>query len=171
MAPGSELAADVFVTDRDSLVSSGTVGTARTVCNVSGEFCAAERDDDVDTFSRATGAVGLALSWEGSFVLGRNSVTLLSFLRGLSTLDPWRASQRHSFHCVDHMFVAALFLRPANTSLEEDTKFCSKHMFVLSARHDQATTHDATRRRLCAASIPSPALRCCFQLPAKGSFH
>ena len=52
MAPGSELAADVFVTGRDSLVSNGSVASAGV--------------DDVDTFHRATGAVGLALSWEGS---------------------------------------------------------------------------------------------------------
>ena len=107
---------------------------------------------------RATGAVGPALSWECPFVLERDSVTLLSFPRSLSTLDPWRASQGTP--------------RPANTSREKDTKFCSQHIFVLSARHDQAKTRDATRRRLCAASVPSSALRFfSFQLPRKGSIH
>ena len=72
---------------------------------------------------RATGAVGLGPSWECPFVLGRDNVKLFSFPRGLTTLDPWRASQGTP--------------RPANTSLEKDTKFCSQHMSVLSARHHQ----------------------------------
>ena len=46
---------------------------------------------------RATGAVGPALSWECLFVLGRDNVTLSSFLLGLSTVDPWRASQGTPF--------------------------------------------------------------------------
>ena len=62
MAPGSELAADVFVTGRDSPVSSGTIGTARVICNVLGESCAAEHDDDVDTHSRHK------CRWTGPFV-------------------------------------------------------------------------------------------------------
>ena len=46
MASGSELAADVMVTGCDSLVSSGTVGTARVIFSVVGESCAAERERD-----------------------------------------------------------------------------------------------------------------------------
>ena len=62
MAPGSELSADVSVTGRDSLVSSGTVGTARVICDVSGKICAAEHEDDVDTPSRHR------CRWTGPFV-------------------------------------------------------------------------------------------------------
>ena len=43
------------------------------------------------------GAAGLALSWECSLVHGRINETLLGYLRGLSTLDPWRASQGTPF--------------------------------------------------------------------------
>ena len=96
MASGSELAADVLATSRDSIVSCGSVDTA-SVINVLGESCGAESEDDVDTFPRATGAAGLALSWECSLVHGRNNGTLLGYLRGLSTLDPWRPFQGTPF--------------------------------------------------------------------------
>ena len=97
MVSGSELAADVFVTGRDSIVSGGSVGTIGVLCNVLGESYGAECEDDVDSLPRATGAVGLTLSRECSLVLRRKNVTLLDFLRGLSTLDPWRASQGTPF--------------------------------------------------------------------------
>ena len=170
MVSGSELAADVVVTGRGSIVSGGSVGTASVIHYVLGESCGAECEHDVETFPRAAGAVGLTLSWACSLVLGRNSRDTLGFFARSLLLGSLSCFPRHSFHCIDHMSVNALFLRPANTSLEEDTKFCSHHMFVLSARHDQATTHDATRRGL-RASVPSPALRFCFQLPGKRSLY
>ena len=58
MVSGSELAADVFVTGRDSIVSGGSVGTTGVRCDVLGESCRAESEDDVDTFPHGTGAVG-----------------------------------------------------------------------------------------------------------------
>ena len=159
MVSGSELAADVFITCRDSIVSGGSVGTASVIFNVFRESYAAESEYDVHTFPRAAGAVGLTLSWECSLVLGRNSRDTLGFFARSLHLGSLACFPRHCFHCIDHMSVTVLFLRPANTSREEYTKFCSHHMFVLFARHDQATTHNATRRRLCASSCPSPALQ------------
>ena len=141
MASGSKLAADVLATGRDSIVSCGSVGTAGVRCDVLGESCGAEGEDDVDTFPRATGAAGLALSWDCSFVLGRKNVIHLGYLRGLSTLDPFRACTPFTAltTCLSPRCSSGL----RTPRLRKTPSFVPSHVRP-SARHDQATTHDAT---------------------------